>query len=192
MSAGLKTARRPSPPRPRDVDDATKPSASIKKTPAATASARAATRRPPGAAAKAATSRPVSDRATARPVAERAGHVGLATRPARATGIGRARGRAAFAVVFCTIVAFMGLGLVSLKALLAQQSFAVDDLSTRLETLEGQHLELVSEQAQLSAPGRIAEWARRNGMRLPDDIRLLHAPGASTAPAGAGTPGSGG
>ena len=79
----------------------------------------------------------------------------------------------------------MVLGLVSLNALLAQASFRIDDLSNRMHRLEGDHLELVSEQARLSAPGRIADWARRNGMRLPDDIRLLHAPDASTAPAGA-------
>jgi hypothetical protein len=79
----------------------------------------------------------------------------------------------------------MVLGLVSLNALLAKGSFRVDDLSNRIDTLEAEHLELVNDQASLSAPGRIAEWARRNGMRLPDDIRLLHAPGApSNDPAG--------
>lgn len=94
-------------------------------------------------------------------------------------------------MLFCVVMAVMVLTLVSLKALLAQQSFAVDDLSKRIDALEGQHLELASEQAQLSAPGRIADWARQSGMRLPDDIRLLHAPDASTAPAGAGTSGGG-
>jgi cell division protein FtsL len=95
------------------------------------------------------------------------------------------RARAGFVVLFCAVVGSMVLGLVSLNALLAKASFRVDDLSTRIDGLEVQHLELVSEQAELSAPGRIAEWARRNGMRLPDDIRLLHAPDASgTAPAG--------
>jgi cell division protein FtsL len=79
----------------------------------------------------------------------------------------------------------MVLGLASLNALLAKASFRVDDLSSRIDELEAEHLELAREQAQLSAPGRIAEWARRNGMRLPDDIPLLHAPDASsTAPAG--------
>jgi cell division protein FtsL len=88
-------------------------------------------------------------------------------------------------MLFCVVMAVMVLTLVSLKALLAQQSFAVDDLSKRIDALEGQHLELASEQAQLSAPGRIADWARQSGMRLPDDIRLLHAPGApSNDPAG--------
>jgi cell division protein FtsL len=88
-------------------------------------------------------------------------------------------------VLYCLVVGSMVLGLVSLNALLAKASFRLDDLSKRIDALEVEHLDLVSEQAQLSAPGRIAEWARRNGMRLPDDIRLLHAPGASsTAPAG--------
>jgi cell division protein FtsL len=88
-------------------------------------------------------------------------------------------------LLFCAIVGSMVLGLVSLNALLAKASFRVDDLSGRVGELEVEHLELASEQAELSAPGRIAEWARRNGMRLPDDIRLLHAPDASsTAPAG--------
>jgi cell division protein FtsL len=94
-------------------------------------------------------------------------------------------------VLLCALVGTTVLGLASLNALLAKASFRVDDLSSRIDALETQHLELVLEQAQLSAPGRIAEWARRTGMRLPDDIRVLHAPHASTAPAG-GADASGG
>jgi cell division protein FtsL len=103
----------------------------------------------------------------------------------RAARGSHAGSRVAFVVLFSAVVGLMVLGLVSLNALLAQASFRIDDLSNRMHRLEGDHLELVSEQARLSAPGRIADWARRNGMRLPDDIRLLHAPDASTAPAGA-------
>lgn len=110
---------------------------------------------------------------------------------ARVAPTARDRGKVRFAMLFCVVIAVMVLTLVSLKALLAQQSFAVDDLSKGIDALEGQHLELASEQAQLSAPGRIADWARRSGMRFPDDIRLLHVPDASTAPAGAGTSGGG-
>jgi cell division protein FtsL len=86
-------------------------------------------------------------------------------------------------VLVCVVVGSTVLGLVSLNALLAKASFRVDDVSNRIDALETEHLELVLEQAQLSAPGRIADWARRIGMRLPDDIRVLHAPDASTAPA---------
>jgi cell division protein FtsL len=89
-------------------------------------------------------------------------------------------------VLLCAVVGCTVLGLVSLNALLANTSFRVDDLSRQIDALETHHLELVLEQAQLSAPGRIAEWARRIGMRLPDDIRVLHALDASTAPAEGG------
>ncbi|HEU4355268.1 MAG TPA: hypothetical protein VFT27_06730 [Actinomycetota bacterium] len=80
----------------------------------------------------------------------------------------------------------MVLGIVSLNALLAQQSFRIDETERRIDALETERLDLVHEQASLSAPGRIAAWARRNGMRLPDDIRSLHAFGdARSVPAGA-------
>jgi cell division protein FtsL len=91
-----------------------------------------------------------------------------------------------FAVFATLVVGSMVLGIVSLNALLAQQSFRIDEAERRIETLQTEQLDLVHEQATLSAPGRIAAWARRNGMRLPDDIRSLHAFGdARSAPAGA-------
>ncbi len=84
------------------------------------------------------------------------------------------------------VVAPMLIGIVSLNALLAQTSFRIDEAERRIEALSREHLSLLHEQARLSAPGRIAAWARRNGMRLPDDIRSLHASGvAPGAPAGA-------
>jgi len=74
-----------------------------------------------------------------------------------------------------------------LNALLAQTSFRIDQAERRIEELSTEQLSLVREQATLSAPGRIAAWARRHGMRLPDDIRILHVPGMGSAdPAGAG------
>lgn len=83
----------------------------------------------------------------------------------------------------------MVFGIVVLHVLLAQTSFRIDRAERAIEELSHEHLTLVREQATLSAPGRIAAWARRHGMRLPDDIRILHAPGDGSAdPAGAGTP----
>jgi cell division protein FtsL len=79
-------------------------------------------------------------------------------------------------------------GIVVLNALLAQTSVRIDQADRRMQELSQEHLALVREQATLSAPGRIAAWASRHGMRLPDDIRILHAPGVGSAdPAGAGT-----
>jgi len=89
-------------------------------------------------------------------------------------------------VILATIiVAPVLIGIVSLNALLAQTSLRIDEAERRIEELSREHLTLVHEQARLSAPGRIAAWARRNGMRLPDDIRSLHTSGGSLpAPAG--------
>jgi cell division protein FtsL len=93
-----------------------------------------------------------------------------------------------FAVLASVLLGSMIFGIVVLNALLAQTSFRIDQAERRIETLTQQQLSLVREQATLSAPGRIAAWATRHGMRLPDDIRILHAPGVAAAdPAGAGT-----
>jgi cell division protein FtsL len=90
--------------------------------------------------------------------------------------LGRRRpNRLGFLVLATVVVGSMVLSLVALNTLIAQSSFRIDDLNDRLDTLARRNLELTSEQARMSAPGRIAAWARRNGMRLPDDIRFLHA-----------------
>jgi hypothetical protein len=81
----------------------------------------------------------------------------------------------------------MVFAIVVLHVLLAQQSFRIDEAEGRLEAIDQDRLALVTQQATLSAPGRIADWASRHGMRLPDDIRILRAPNGSTDPAGAGT-----
>jgi cell division protein FtsL len=83
----------------------------------------------------------------------------------------------------------MVFGIVVVNVLLAQTSFRIEEAERHLERLSEEHLELVREQATLSAPGRISAWASRHGMRLPDDIRILHAPGTGPAdPAGADRP----
>jgi cell division protein FtsL len=85
-----------------------------------------------------------------------------------------------------TVVGSMVFGIVVVNVLLAQTSFRIGEAEQRLEELSEDNLELVREQATLSAPGRISAWASRHGMRLPDDIRILHAPGSGSGePAGA-------
>ena len=91
-----------------------------------------------------------------------------------------------FAVLSAFVAGSMVFGIVVLNVLLAQASFRIDEAERQIDALAQEHLELVREQATLSAPGRIAAWASRHGMRLPDDIRILHAPGEGSAdPAGA-------
>jgi hypothetical protein len=94
-----------------------------------------------------------------------------------------------FFMLATIVLGGMIFAIVLLNVLLAQQSFRIDADEQRIEELSTEHMGLVREQATLSAPGRIAAWARRNGMRLPDDIRSLHASGArAVSPAGAADP----
>lgn len=90
-----------------------------------------------------------------------------------------------FAIAAAVLLGPMLLGIAGLNALLAQQAFRLGEVEQRIASLATEHQELVHERARLSAPGRIAAWARRMGMRLPDDIRPLHTPGEDqAAPAG--------
>jgi cell division protein FtsL len=110
-------------------------------------------------------------------------------RPARLTTRRRRRARRGgigFVVLSFVVLGSMVFSIVVVNVLLAQTSFRITSAEQRLEELSREHLELMSEQASLSAPGRIATWASRHGMRLPDDIRILHASGGRQAdPAGA-------
>ncbi|HJS26600.1 MAG TPA: hypothetical protein VJ913_05680 [Actinomycetota bacterium] len=91
-----------------------------------------------------------------------------------------------FAVLASALIASMVFGIVVINVLLAQASFRIDEVERRIGTLSADQVELVREQATLSAPGRIAHWASRHGMRLPDDIRILHPSGRTGVdPAGA-------
>jgi cell division protein FtsL len=91
-------------------------------------------------------------------------------------------------ILASTVVGSMVFGIVVVNVLLAQTSFRIGEAERQLVELSEEHLELARQQATLSAPGRISAWASRHGMRLPDDIRILHAPGTGSAdPAGAGT-----
>ena len=98
---------------------------------------------------------------------------------------------AGFLVLSSIVVGTMVLGIVSLNVLQAQTSFRIDAQERRIDELAREQVDLVRRQASLSAPGRIAAWARRHGMRLPDDIRSLPMPtDARAAPAGDADTGS--
>ncbi len=105
-------------------------------------------------------------------------------RPTRPAARRRRQHRLGFFILSSALVGSMVLGIVTLNVLLAQTSFRVEEVERRIDALSQEHVELVREEAKLSAPGRIAVWARRHGMRLPDDIRVLHVPDGPADPAG--------
>jgi len=105
--------------------------------------------------------------------------------PARTPRSGRG-----FVILASLLVGGVLFGIVTLNVLLAQASFRATEAELRLEALSEEHRALVREQANLSAPDRIASWAARHNMRLPDDIQILHVMGGlESDPARAGTAG---
>jgi cell division protein FtsL len=112
--------------------------------------------------------------------------------PTRTVPAARRAHHIGFFVLASLVIGSIVLGIVSLNVLVAQTSFRIDTAEQRVAELSRERVDLQRRQATLSAPGRIADWAARHGMRLPDDIRSLHAPSDPSAPAGpAGSAASG-
>jgi cell division protein FtsL len=82
------------------------------------------------------------------------------------------RRRAPFLFLAVVLVGGLVLGVASLQALVAQTSFRMEDLGRRGAVLRQEQGELRLEVAQLSAPRRIANEARRLGLRLPDPAEV--------------------
>jgi hypothetical protein len=110
--------------------------------------------------------------------------------PRRITTGAAPRRQVGFVVLVSGVVGSLLIGVVSLNVLAAQVSFHVDAAERRVAELASERVDLVRREATLSAPGRIGGWAARHGMRLPDDIRSLHAPSGPPDPAGAAAPGT--
>lgn len=116
-----------------------------------------------------------------------AGAVGARRAEARPPAVvprGRARARrgwVAFAALATALVFLAVTGVVALNALVVQGEFRIEALEERIDGLADAYRVRTEEAARLSAPRRIAAWARRHGMRLPDDVHILHVPGPDRA-----------
>jgi len=98
----------------------------------------------------------------------------------------RRRSRAPLLMLFGLIVAGLLVGIVTLQAFVAQQSFRMQDLQERTRELQLQYGELKAQAAALSAPSRVAAAAQRHGMVLPDasQVQTLRVPGIDPPPGG--------
>lgn len=102
-----------------------------------------------------------------------------------ATAAKRKRHHLGFVLFAAVVVGLLVLGLVTLNAFVAQSSFRIDHLQARVDELSQHYLELEQQAAHLSAPDRIAAWARRHTMRTPGDMSVLRVSGQRGAsPAG--------
>jgi cell division protein FtsL len=80
------------------------------------------------------------------------------------------------------VIVLLVLGVVAMNAMFAQTAFAVHSMQTRVTELAEQHDVLATDVARLSSPSRIATWAERYQMVLPDDVVILRVPRFGRAP----------
>jgi cell division protein FtsL len=78
-----------------------------------------------------------------------------------------------FLVFASVVVILLVVGVVALNALFAQTAFAVHSMQTHVDALDEQNDVLATDAAQLSSPSRIATWAERYQMVLPDNVVIL-------------------
>jgi cell division protein FtsL len=76
--------------------------------------------------------------------------------------------RLPFLIACFALVGSLVVAVVSVQALVAQNSFRLQELTRRNAELSQASGRMQLEIAQLSAPNRIAKEARRLGYRLPD------------------------
>lgn len=81
-----------------------------------------------------------------------------------------------FMVFASLVIVLLVLGVVAMNALFAQTAFAVHSMQTRVTELTEQHDVLATDVARLSSPSRIAAWAERYRMVLPNDVVILRVP----------------
>lgn len=101
--------------------------------------------------------------------AARPPHVPRSTPSQRA----RRRSSSAFWVLTAIVVTVLIVGIVSISALLVRASFRVETIRETLSALQAEHAELTIEAVTLSAPSRIADWARNRGMVRAGDVQVL-------------------
>ncbi len=93
------------------------------------------------------------------------------------------RGSAPFWVVTALVVGSMVVAIVSVSAMFVQASFAADATRARIAELTTERAMWAREVAELSAPGRVAAWARERGMEEAERVVILRVPGSSGDPA---------
>jgi len=137
----------------------------------------------------------VAQRAPARrPQPPRRAPVRRAPRPARqpqqtpaVKRIAVQRSTVVFVVITGVVVVAIMLGLVALNALLAQTSFRIGDLQTRVARLTQSYEQRRLQAAELSSPSHLANVAARNGLTVPQGgVIILTPPSDHTSGKAAG------
>ena len=82
----------------------------------------------------------------------------------------------AFWILTTLVVTLLIVAIASLSAVLVRESFHVDELRQTMTTLRAANEQLSTNVVTLSAPSRIAAWARDVGMVRADRVAVLRVP----------------
>lgn len=99
----------------------------------------------------------------------------------------------AFWAMTAAVLTTLVVALVSVSALAVETGFGIDRTEARIAELLDEGERLRSDVANMSAPGRIAHWAARKGLVVPENVIVLQVPGdaAHADPARTGGEGDG-
>ncbi|HSL12081.1 MAG TPA: hypothetical protein VLA82_12270 [Actinomycetota bacterium] len=90
------------------------------------------------------------------------------------------RFHATFWAMTAAIVTTIVVALVSVSALVVETGFGIDRTEARIADLLEEGERLRRDAAMMSAPGRIATWARRSGLEMPEaPVVVLRVPGSA-------------
>jgi cell division protein FtsL len=85
-----------------------------------------------------------------------------------------------FWALTAVIVTSIVVALVSVSALVVETGFGVDRTEARIAQLREDGERLRRDVAEMSAPGRIAHWAQRKGLVMPETpVVVLQVPGGA-------------
>ena len=79
----------------------------------------------------------------------------------------------AFWFFAAVIVTAMVVAVVSVSALLVRASFRMDSLESRIAELKVAQEDLIRQEAEISSPSRVSEWAHAHGFVMPDGVVIL-------------------
>lgn len=92
----------------------------------------------------------------------------------------RRRFHPAFWALTALVLTAIVVSLVSVSALVVETGFGIDRTEERIAELLDEGERLRRDVAMMSAPGRVASWARRGGLVMPEEVVVLQVPGGAS------------
>lgn len=92
----------------------------------------------------------------------------------------RRRFHPAFWALTALVLTAIVVSLVSVSAFVVETGFGIDRTEARIAELLDEGERLRRDVAEMSAPGRVARWAKRSGLVMPEEVVVLQVPGGAS------------